>query len=60
VELVLIELSRISLIEEKWLEEPPNRLVPPMFSHDVGRIELTRQMIETNEPSGNSFTNAVE
>ena len=27
-----------------------------MFGHDVGRIELARQMIETNESGSNSFT----
>ena len=58
--LILEEFSGIPLVEEKWLKEPPNCLVAPMFGHNVGRIEFARQMVETNEFGGNSFANMVK
>jgi hypothetical protein len=40
VRLILEEFSGISLVEEKWLKEPPNCLVTPVFGHNVSRIEF--------------------
>jgi hypothetical protein len=48
------------LVEEKWLKEPPNHLVTPMFGHNVGRIEFTGQMEKTNEFGSSSFMNTVK
>jgi hypothetical protein len=60
VRLVLEKFSGISLVEEKWLKESPNRLVAPMFGHNVSRIEFARQMVETNKFGGNSFADTVK
>jgi hypothetical protein len=58
VRLVLKKFSGISLVEEKWLKEPPNCLV--MFGHNVSRIEFARQMVEANKFGGNSFADMVK
>ena len=58
--LILEEFSSISLVEEERLKESPNRLVTPMFGHNVGRIEFAGQMVETNKFGGNSFADTVK
>jgi hypothetical protein len=35
----IIELGRVALKEEKWLEVVPDLRVCPMFAEDIGRVE---------------------
>ena len=43
-----------SLKEEKWTECSPHAGVVPMFTENVGRVESTRDMMETWDSGGNA------
>ena len=57
---LIIELGRVTLKEEKWLEVVPDLRVCPMFAEDISRVENTFKVMHLDELGGNGLTNTME
>ena len=57
---LIIELGRVALKEEKWLEVVPDLRVCPMFAEDISRVENTFKVMHPDELGGNGLTNTME
>jgi hypothetical protein len=56
----IIELGRVALKEEKWLEVVPDLRVCPMFAEDIGRVENAFKVMHLDELGGNGLTNTMK
>ena len=57
---LIIELGRVALKEEKWLEVVPDLRVCPMFAEDISRVENTFEVMHLDELSSNGFADTME
>jgi len=57
--LIREEVGSFSPIEKERLQGHPNVSMSPVFTEDVGRIEIALHMGEAHNFGGNGFTNAM-
>ena len=57
---LIIELGRVALKEEKWLEVVPDLRVCPMFAEDISRVENTFEVMHLDELGSNGFANTMK
>jgi hypothetical protein len=57
----IIELSRVALKEEKWLEVVPDlQVLCPKLAENISRVENTFEVMHLNELGSNGFANMME